>query len=138
MHRVTRVLRDRAAPIDEIADIHRTVLADDDVVPTGTQCIARFDDDTFWIARVAGDVESTDNPVAMEVAIVQLGLLDDILIEKIEILIRKQLAGKEARPTEALQTSACGTGRRAALRDVGLRYSPGGIDSSCLVRMSRC
>ena len=102
MHRFARILRDRSTAIDQVADIHQTVFADDDVIPTGTQRIARFDDHTFWITRVAGDIQSARDAIAMQVTIVQSVLLDDVAIEPIEILIGQQLTGEESRPAQTL------------------------------------
>jgi hypothetical protein len=106
MHRVTRILGNRTTAIDQIADIHRTVFADDDVVSTGTQRVAGLDDHALGITGMADHIESAHNTVAMEISIVQSVLLDDIVVELIEVLVSEQLPRKKFRPTQAFQTTA--------------------------------
>ena len=58
----------------------------------------------------ARHLQPADDAVADEVAIVQLVLRDDVLVEPVEVLFGQQLSGEEARPAKAFEPAASGQG----------------------------
>jgi hypothetical protein len=104
--------------VDEIANIHRAVLAHHDVFPTWTQCVAWFDDDTPRIARIADDIETADDSMTMQMSIVEFILLDNVMFQPVEIILGQQLPGKKARPAETIDIAARRTRRRTFLRRI--------------------
>jgi hypothetical protein len=51
---------------------------------------------------MAQDLQAARYAPAMQIAVVQLVLLNDVMIETVEIFFRQQLPCKEARTAEAL------------------------------------
>src|SRR6185437_336015 len=83
-------------------------------------------------AGAAGHLQSADNAVADEVAIVQPVLGENVVLEPVQVLLGEQLPGEEARPAQALEPAAVGAGlaaragrkQRGLLRGGGSRTAP--------------
>jgi hypothetical protein len=64
----------------------------------------------------AHDLQSTDHAPAVQIAVVQFVLLDDIALQPIQVFFGEKLASEETGTAYAFEVTACGARRqRAAL-----------------------
>jgi hypothetical protein len=94
-----------AALLNQRTHIKPIILTHDNVVTARAEGIASFDGDLSW-AGVAEHLKTTHNTPAMQIAIMQLVLLDDVVVETVEVFFCQQLPRKEARTTQTLQAAA--------------------------------
>jgi len=99
----------RTALTDQIAYVHRRVFADNDVLAARTQGVPGLDDHTFGVAGLTHHIESAHDSVAVEKAVVEFVLRNDVMIQPVEILVGEKLAGKETGSAKTLQTSTSRT-----------------------------
>jgi hypothetical protein len=102
---------DRPTRLDKRAHVNGIVLADDNVFTARTQCISRFHMNHV-MARAAHDLQPADHTPAMQIAVVQLILLDNIVLETVQVFFGEQLARKETRTAQAFETAAFGARRQ--------------------------
>jgi hypothetical protein len=112
----------RLAFLHQSADVHRGVLANDDVFAAGAEGVAAFDGDQV-VAGTADNFHAAHHSPAVEIAIVQLVFFDDVVVEQAEIVVGQELAGEEARAAKTLQASA---GRARAHARIGAGRRRGG------------
>jgi hypothetical protein len=112
----------RFAFLHKSTNVHRRVLADDDIFAAGAEGVAALHRDQV-VAGTAHNFHAAHYSPAVEIAVVQLVFFDDVVVEQAEIIVGEELAGKEARTAQALQAPA---GRARAHARIGAGRRRGG------------
>ena len=103
-----------ATLFEKRAYIHGFFMADHNVIAARAQGIP-WSNGNVTRARMAEDLQPARYTPAVQIAVVQLVLPDDVVVETIEVLFRQQLSCKEARTAEAFELSAGRTGHEARI-----------------------
>ncbi len=93
-----------AALINFSTEIEGVILADNNVVTARIDGVALFDDDPT-LALVAKNFQAADHACAVQIAVVQLVLLDDVMVQRAEVLFGEELTSEEPRAAEAFQAA---------------------------------
>jgi hypothetical protein len=64
---------------------------------------------------MAKDLKTADNTPAVQIAIVEFVLFDDVVIEAVEVLFGQQLSGEKPRAAQAFEPSTSRTNRLQGL-----------------------
>jgi hypothetical protein len=90
-----------AALPEQRAHVHGFLLADHNVSATRAQGIPWSNGD-IALARMAQDLQAARYPPAVQIAVMQPVLLNNVVVETVEVFFRQQLPGEETRTAEAL------------------------------------
>ena len=110
MTRLDAIVPSWPAAVDQVADVHDLIPADDDIVAAWRQCVAGANDNGGIAGRIAGaanHVEPADDTGAEQVTVMQPVLRHDVMVKAVEIFFGEQLTGKEPRPAQAFEPTAC-------------------------------
>jgi len=99
---------------NQLTDIDGLIRTKNDVVAAGTEGIAGFDRHQI-AAWMANHLHTARDTPAMQVAIVQAILGDDVVVETIEVRFGQKLSREESGTTQAFEPSAL-RARRAWIR----------------------